>query len=407
MPQTIPLPRGFRTAGHHCGIKADPQQLDLALFVSETPCTAAGVFTTNRVCGAPVKVSRERVSRETARAVIISSGNANACTGERGLQDARWMTAEVAGLLDCPTEDVLVCSTGVIGQFLPREKIANGIPALVEGLGDSPAAFLNAARGMMTTDTVPKQAVRTAELNGAPIIVSGAAKGAAMIGPNMATMLSVILTDAHLSPPDADAMLRFAVDRSFNCISVEGHTSTSDSVILLANGAAHSDGEQSADTHSYIDAQRATLQRMICEVAEELARAIVSDAEGADHLMIIDVAGLRNREEAHCIAKSVAESPLVKTAIAGADPNWGRIVSACGYAGVELDERDITLSINETLIYQNAAAAEYEERSVSASMQANRNVHIRLEFPYGEAAVRFWASDLTKEYVRLNSEFTT
>lgn len=393
----LKLPAGFRTAGMHCGIKDEPEKFDLALFVSEAPCTAAGVFTTNRVCGAPVKVSRGRVPRATARAVVISSGNANACTGQRGLDDARWMTAEIAGRLGYSEEDVLVCSTGVIGTFLPREKLAAGMPAVVEKLDDSPQAFHDAARGMMTTDTVPKQAVREADIDGVTVRVSGAAKGAAMIGPNMATMLAVIMTDAALRPDEADAMLRHAVDRSFNCISVEGHTSTSDSVILLANGAAK--------TQAGIGTE--SLQRMIDEVCAELAQAIVRDAEGAEHLIVIDVSGLRTREEAHWIAKAIAHSPLVKTAIAGCDPNWGRIVSAVGYAGVELDEEDISLSINGTLIYQNAASADYDAAAVSESIRKSRDVSIEVNLPFGNQSVRFWTSDLTAEYVRLNSEYTT
>lgn len=397
MQQRNQLPQGFCTAGLHCGIKEDPEKYDLALFVSETPCTAAGVFTTNRVCGAPVKVSRQRVPRSTARAVIIASGNANACTGKRGLDDARWMTAEIAGRLGCPVEDVLVCSTGVIGSFLPREKLAAGMPALVEKLEDSPQAFHDSARGMMTTDTVPKQSVREADLDGVTVRVSGAAKGAAMIGPSMATMLAVIMTDAALKPDEADAMLRHAVDRSFNCISVEGHTSTSDSVILLANGAAKTQANVGAET----------VQRMIDEVCADLAQAIVRDAEGAEHLIVVDVSGLRTRAEAHRIAKTIAHSPLVKTAIAGCDPNWGRIVSAVGYAGVELAEEDITLSINGTLIYRKGAPADYDAAAVSDSIRRSRDVSIDVKLPFGQEAVRFWTSDLTAEYVRLNSEYTT
>jgi glutamate N-acetyltransferase/amino-acid N-acetyltransferase len=332
--------------------------------------------------------------------VVINSGNANACTGERGLDDARWMTAEVARRLGSPDEDVLVCSTGVIGRFLPREKLAAGIPAAVEKLAATPEAFTDAARAMMTTDTFHKQATRSAEIGGRTVRVSGAVKGAAMIAPKMATMLSVILTDAELSPTAADAMLRHAVDRSFNCISVEGHTSTSDSVILLANGQCGRHAGQ-------LGHNPASLQQILDEVAQDLAQAIIRDAEGADHLMVIDVSGLRNRAEAHRIAKTIAESPLVKTAVTGGDPNWGRIVSAAGYAAVDLREEDITLKINGMLIYERGAPVAYDEKAVSESMRTNRDVHIELQLPLGDAAVRFWTSDLTAEYVRLNSEYTT
>jgi len=401
------LPQGFQTAGLHCGIKNDPNVFDLALFVSDVPCTAAAVFTQNKVCGAPVQVSRSRVPSNTARAVIINSGNANACTGERGLEDARWMTAAVASQLDCAAEDVLVCSTGVIGHFLPKQKLETGIPPLVDRLSAQPQAFTDAAMGMMTTDTFPKQAVRETEIGGSRVRLSGAAKGAAMIGPNMATMLAVILTDAALSPDTADEMLRHAVNRSFNCISVEGHTSTSDTVILLANGAAESRGVSPRTGPARSGSEVATLQTMLDEVCEELATAIIRDAEGADHFITIDVHGLRTRDEAHRIAKSVAEGTLVKTAITGADPNWGRIVSAAGYAGVDFEEKNVSLKLNGTLIYQAGTPVEYNEKSLSAEMRTNRDVQIELEFNLGDSHVRFWTSDLTAEYVRLNSEYTT
>ncbi len=243
MSNLFPLPTGFRAAGIYCGVKQDARLLDLAIFVADVPCTAAGVFTQNKVVGAPVKLSRMRVPYGSTRAVIINSGNANACTGERGDADARWMTAELAKQLKCEAEDVLVCSTGVIGRFLPLDKLAAGIPQAVAQLADTPEAFQNASRAMMTTDTVPKQAVREIEIAGKTVRISGAAKGAAMIGPNMATMLSVIMTDAALAPEEADRMLREAVDQSFNCISVEGHTSTSDTVILLSSQGSRNKGQ--------------------------------------------------------------------------------------------------------------------------------------------------------------------
>ncbi len=399
MAAAIELPQGFRTAGTACGIKSDRSKRDLALFVSDQPCTSAGVFTQNKVCGAPVKISRQRVPRSTTRAVVINSGNANACTGQQGLDDARWMTAEVAAQIGCDAEDVLVCSTGVIGHFLPREPLASGIPAVVDQLNNTPVAFAEAAQAIMTTDTVHKQSFREGELAGKTVRVSGAAKGAAMIGPNMATMLSVIMTDGSLAADDADRLLRHAVDRSFNCISVEGHTSTSDTVILLANGAA---GTGSLDA-----AALEPLQQMIDEVAEDLSRAIVGDAEGADHLITIDVNGLRTRDEAFRIAKTIANDALVKTAITGADPNWGRIVSCVGRTGMEVEENQIVLRINGTVIFEKGAPVAYDENALSQQMRDNRDVSIQLQFPFGESGVRFWTSDLTMEYVRLNSEYTT
>jgi glutamate N-acetyltransferase/amino-acid N-acetyltransferase len=396
---TIPLPLGFQAAGIHCGIKRSEGVYDLALLVSETPATGAGVFTTNLVQGAPVRISRSRVPRGTIRGVVINSGNANACTGEHGLEDARWMTSLVARGLNCSADDVLVCSTGVIGRFLPRENLEAGIPAVLGKLDSTPIALLSAACAMMTTDTFPKQATREGEIGGKQVRVSGVAKGAAMIAPNMGTMLSVILTDAPLEPADADTMLRHAVDRSFNCISVEGHMSTSDTVLLLANGASGA-GRLSAHDHT-------RLQQMIDEVAADLAEAIIRDAEGASHEIRIDVRGLRTHAEAYRIAKAVAESPLVKTAIAGGDPNWGRIVSAVGYAGVALEERDITLRLNDVFLYRAGTPMPFNSAEVSAGIKNNRRVHIELEFPLGHESLRFWTCDLTAEYVRLNADYTT
>jgi glutamate N-acetyltransferase / amino-acid N-acetyltransferase len=382
----------------HCGIKSDPAKLDLALFVSDAPATAAGVFTTNRVCGAPVKISRARVPRTTVRGVVINSGNANACTGERGDRDARWMTEEVARRLGCVADDVLVCSTGVIGRFLPCDKIGDGIAAVAGRLAATPEAFREAATAIMTTDTYPKLVSRTRKASTGEFTVSGAAKGAAMIGPNMATMLAVLMTDAPLAPQQADAILRHAVERSFHCISVDGHTSTSDSVILLSSSArgAPLQPKEAGEIGSVIE-----------EVASELAQAMVRDAEGASHFVTIDVRGTRTREDAFRIAKTIADSPLVKTAIAGGDPNWGRIVSAAGYAGVPLREEDLTLILNGVQLYRAGAPVEFDPAAVSRSLKSNRDVRIELELPLGDGVARFWTSDLTAEYVRLNADYTT
>lgn len=389
------LPLGFRTAGHACGIKSDPTKLDLALFVSDDPCTAAGVFTQNRVVGAPVKVSRERVPSSTVRAVVINSGCSNACTGDRGIADAKRMTALVAEQLGCAATDVLVCSTGVIGHFLPMEKIAAGIPLAAAKLQATSAAFESAARGIMTTDTVTKQAMRQVTVGGKTVTVSGACKGAAMIAPNMATMLAVVMTDAHVSEKDALSLLKGAADVSFNCISVDQHTSTSDTVLLLANGASGVDCDDSPE-----------FRVALTEVCQSLSQQIIRDAEGAGHFVTIDVTGAKTYADAHRMAKAVADSPLVKTAITGNDPNWGRIVSAAGYAGVPFEEADCSLAINGLEVYHKGAPTDYDANAVSAAM-ATGEVHIELTFTLGDAKCRCWTSDLTAEYVRLNSDYTT
>lgn len=392
------LPLGFSANGHACGIKADPNRLDLALFVSDRPAAAAGVFTQNRVCGAPVQVCRERLPRGTARAVVINSGNSNACTGDRGIADAKRMTALVAEGIGCAADDVLVCSTGVIGRLLPIDKLAAGIPVVAKSVDAKTESFERAARGMMTTDTVPKQVTRTVELAGTTVRISGAAKGAAMIAPNMATMLCVVMTDAAIEAGQLPGLLKKAVDRSFNCITIDGHTSTSDTVLLLANGASGAAPNSPQDL--------AAFQTALDDVCMELSQKIIRDGEGASHFVTVDVSGLESIEAATRIAKAVCDSALVKTAITGNDPNWGRIVSAAGYAGIPFAEKECSLVVNGFELYQVGVPLPFNEGEVSAAMKTGE-IHIDLKFTRGSSAVRFWTTDLTAEYVRLNADYTT
>jgi len=391
------LPRGFQAAGVTCGIKASGNP-DLGLFVSTRPAIAAGVFTRNRVAGAPVIVSRERVPSASIRGVVINSGNSNACTGERGITDARQMTALVAERIGAQEEDVLVCSTGVIGRFLPLEKIESGIRDAADRLGKDPQHLLQAARAIMTTDTVEKIVTRTCEIEGITVTLTGICKGAAMIAPNMATMLGLIMTDALLPHDSVTDMLRTAVNLSFNNISVEGHTSTSDTVLLLANGAA---GISCGSDHS-LERFQSTLN----EVCTELAKKIIRDAEGAGHFVTVNVQGLPTETDARLIAKAVCESPLVKTAVTGNDPNWGRIVSAAGYAGVPFQEQDLSLTLNGVVIYEAGRPAPFDEAALSTSMKSG-TVTIDLQFRLGKAQVTYWTCDLTAEYIRLNADYTT
>lgn len=399
---THSLPIGFRASGTTCGIKESGKP-DLALFVSDTPAALAGVFTKNRVVGAPVIVGRERVPADNARAVILNSGNANACTGEQGLADARRMTAEVAKAIGCSEEQVLVCSTGIIGVNLPMDVISDGIPKAATALKSSDDAFTAAATAMMTTDTFAKQISVDVKLSSGTVRVAGAAKGAAMIGPNMATMLCVVMTDAKLMTAQCDSFLRYGVDRTFNCITVEGHESTSDTVLLFANGAAGV-GPQTPEDETI-------LRDAVQQVCEKLATDIIRDAEGADHFVTVDVSGFETREAATSVAKEICESALVKTAIAGNDPNWGRITSAAGYAGIEFDVAHLSLVINDTEVFRAGTPVVYDEAALSRQMKDNREVVLTLELSGGPSsgseAVRFWTSDLTQEYVRLNSEYTT
>ena len=290
-------------------------------------------------------------------------------------------------------------STGVIGQMLPMEKINQGIEAAASQLDDGEESLIAAAQGMMTTDTRHKISSREIDLDGRPVRLCGLAKGAAMIGPNMATMLALVLTDAKLKPSDAQAGLADAADESFNCISVDGHTSTSDTVLLLANGAA--------DGPVLEGRNLAKFQATLVEVCEDLAQSIPADGEGASHLITVEVHGCRTREDAVKIAKTIADSPLVKTAVAGNDPNWGRIVSAAGYAGISFHPTKVSLLINGLLLYEHGAPVEFDAEVVSCSMRENRDTNLVLLLDEGTASARFWTTDLTAEYVRLNADYHT
>jgi glutamate N-acetyltransferase/amino-acid N-acetyltransferase len=387
------LPIGFRAAAVKAGIKPSGG-LDLTVLVSDRECSAAGTFTTNRVAAAPVHWDRSLLPSGTIRGIVINSGNANAATGQVGLDNAKATAAGAAAILGCRTDQVLVASTGVIGHQLPMPKVEAGLRAALDGLSAEPSAFHDASRAIMTTDTRPKVVALRREVGGRAVTLLGLAKGAAMIGPNMATMLGFLLTDAKVDPERLRGMLKGAVDDSFNCISVEGHMSTNDTVLALANGASGVEDD-------------ALLLGMIREACVTLARMIPDDGEGATHLITIDVEGARTPEDARAIAKSVAESALVKTAIHGADPNWGRIVSAAGYAGVSFEEADLSLWLNGMPLYRDGAPLPFDDADASASLKANRETHIRLVLDHGEAAVRFWTCDLTAEYVRLNADYTT
>ena len=359
----------------------------------------AGVYTQNLVFAAPVEYDRALTPGAQTRAVVVNSGNANACTGQRGLDDARRMAELAAGVCGAPPEAALVMSTGIIGEFLPMEKIEAGIPAVAEKLGSTDEHLDLAARGILTTDTVTKVAGRTLKIDGRTIQLTGIAKGAAMIGPNMATLLGLIMTDAALEPDVAQTALKQAMEDSFHSISVEGHTSTNDTVLLLANGQA---GGESLSGEGL-----AQFQTALNEVCVELARSIPADGEGASHLITLEITGCADKVKARKIAKTVAESALVKTAVTGADPNWGRIVSAAGYADVPFDLAGVRLRVNGFLLYENAAPVSFDAEEVSASMRASRETLIQLDFAEGTSDTRFWTTDLTTEYIHINADYHT
>jgi glutamate N-acetyltransferase/amino-acid N-acetyltransferase len=374
-------------------------------LVSDVPAAAAGVFTRNRVRAAPVRVCQERLPADDVRGIVICSGNANACTGARGIADAQRMTAMAAEALGCEARQLLVCSTGVIGRHLPMPKIEAGIREGVPRLGPTADDLSAAAHAILTTDTRIKVATHEIDIAGHAVRLTGMAKGAAMIGPNMATMLAFVLSDAAVRAADLAAIAGRAAEQTFNCISVEGHTSTNDTLLLLANGASRlTEGGRREHLRGEDLARFAAAATTVCG---ELARAIAADAEGASHFITIEVEGLRDDQEAFRIAKVVADSPLVKTAICGADPNWGRIVSAAGYAGVEFEEEHLSLWLGDMLLYQAGTPMPFEPAAASAYLRRERNICLRLRFTLGSGRCTFWTCDLTQEYVRLNADYTT
>ena len=391
-----PLPRGFRYAGVACGIKPSGKP-DLALIVTDRPVVAAGVYTQNQVVAAPVVLCRSRTPTGSLRAVVTNSGNANACTGKQGEQDAAEMTHRVADLVGCDENAVLVMSTGVIGQTLPMDNVRNGIDQAFAGLSGESQGFQNAADAILTTDKDRKTAHQTVRCGQEEYRVSAMAKGAGMIAPNMATMLAAICTDAPLNADDARRLISHAASISFNCASVDGHTSTNDTLLLLAGG----EGEPLAGD----DLER--LAEAVNAVSVQLAKELVADGEGATHVMSVRVQGASNDQAALCIARTVAASPLVKTAITGGDPNWGRIVSAAGYSEATIEPERTSLQICGTMIYENGAPLAFDAAALSQTMKAGSEIDIRLTVGTGAGQACFWSSDLTVEYVRFNSEYTT
>lgn len=394
---TLNVPRGFRASGGPAGIKPSGGP-DLAVFLTDGPTAAAGTFTTNRVAAAPVHWDRARVPSKGVRAIVVNAGNANAATGAQGLADAGRTAAIAAARIGCRPDDVLVASTGVIGHPLPMDRFEKHLPAAIAATTADPSGWHDASRAILTTDSRPKVVSERCQIGGEPVTLLGMAKGAAMIGPRMATMLGFLFTDATIDPNDLQSILSEAVEGTFNCISVEGHTSTNDTVLALAGGA------EAQRLRGSGLSEFAGVTRRCCE---RLARMIPEDGEGATHLITIDVQGCHDREQARTLARSVADSPLVKTAVHGADPNWGRIVSAAGYAGVPFRENEVDLWLNGVPLYRDGAPLPFDAAAVSARLRGTHEVMIRLVFRLGDASIRFWTCDLTADYVRLNADYTT
>ena len=393
----VATPKGFRAAGVSAGIKAKSGALDLALLVSDHPATAAAVFTTNLAQAAPVTVSREHLSKSdgVARAIIVNSGCANACTGEDGLRDARTMTTGTAQLVGCPVEQVLVASTGVIGVARPMDKIQHGLPVAFHALGASHGSL--AAEAIMTTDPFPKEAAVRVGINGRDITIGGMAKGSGMIEPMMATMLGFVTTDAAVPKALLDRALREVVNDTFNAITVDGDSSTNDCVMILANGASGvTVDERSYD--AFADALRSVCLR--------LALGIVRGGEGATKLVTVNVTGATSPVEARKAAKAIANSLLVKTAIHGGDPNWGRLIAVAGRAGVGFELNRAQVMIGPIVLFKDGRP--YDEAAPeAASYLKNTDVVVSLDLGVGHGASTVWTCDLSAEYVRINAEYRT
>jgi glutamate N-acetyltransferase/amino-acid N-acetyltransferase len=396
------LPRGFSFAAAACGLKRCG--LDLTLLASERPAAAAAVFTTNRVQAAPVRLSREHVRQAAARmrAIVVNSGNANCSTGPAGLAAARATAAVVARELGCRAAEILVGSTGVIGVPMRAGRILRALPALVGSRTGTASAFASVTRAIMTTDTRPKWAAARVRIGGKPARLLGCAKGAGMIHPQMATMLAFILTDAAVAPALLQRALREAVRGTFNSITVDGDTSTNDTVAVLANGSS------GAPAIRAVGADYESFTRALESVCRHLALAIVADGEGARRVVEIEVGGALNDRAAQSVARAIATSPLVKTALAGADPNWGRILAAAGRAplpkNAAFNPDRARIWLAGTLVCRRGCAAPFRERTLHRKLLA-RYVPVVVSLGAGRGRARIWTCDFTGDYVKINASY--
>ena len=386
------LPKGFLSAGLSAGIKPD-KSLDMALIMSENTAVAAGVFTTNQVYAAPVKLCKEHLNNNQAKAIIVNSGIANACTGQEGYNSANEMTKETAMHLECDHTNILVCSTGKIGPQLPMNKIKNGISNLSKMLSSSNLDITSKA--IMTTDTHPKVVVKTITLDNTKITITGIAKGAGMIEPNMATMLSFIMTDANVNSEDLKICLKEAVDKSFNRITVDGDQSTNDTVLMLANGLSNTP-ELNPSTNEWKDFTDAVNQ-----ICFDLAMMIVHDGEGADRFITLNVCGALNDKEADIAARSVANSLLNKTAWAGSYPDWGRIMDAIGYSSAKIVPEKVSIFYGDVQAVENGCQYNVDHQvMVDAVSEKELMITVNLELGNGKATI--YTCNCTERYVRIN-----
>lgn len=394
----LTAPQGFITAGVKAGIKVSGNH-DVAVIYSTVPAACGAVFTQNKMCAAPVLVSREVNKEAYAQAIVVNSGCANACTGEQGLQDAQKMQAHAAELLGIEPKQVFVCSTGVIGQFLPMDKLFVGIDDAVDSLDENEGE--SCAMAIQTTDTFIKKAAYEVNIGGKKVTVAGIAKGAGMIHPNMATMLTFITTDAAVAPDVLKRAVKAAADKSFNMVVVDGDTSTNDSMIVLANGLAENEiilSEEHPDYPVFFEA--------LLACATDLAKMIARDGEGATKFLEVNVTGAASWEDAKTAAMAIAKSPLVKTAFFGEDPNWGRIVCAAGYSGAQMTADKVNLAIGGVRLVENGMNCNVPAEQL-APIMSEHDISMTIDLAAGEAEATVWTCDFSYEYVKINGEYHT
>ncbi|MEW6376585.1 MAG: bifunctional glutamate N-acetyltransferase/amino-acid acetyltransferase ArgJ [Thermodesulfobacteriota bacterium] len=387
---------GFLFSGISAGIKKDGKK-DLGLIYSEVPAQVAGIFTTNAVKAAPVRLDMERIKGGLCQAVVINSGNANACTGNQGVRDARKVSLLLAKQLGIDKQLVFISSTGVIGVQLPMKKIEAGIPKLIEAL--SPDGWMKTVEAMMTTDVFPKVEVATCRIKGKQVILCGMVKGAGMIRPNMATMLSFLTTDANIKAPLLQRMLEKAAEDSYHRITVDGDTSTNDTVLLLANGMA---GHPSLNR---MERDGEVFQSMLSEVCKGLAKRVVKDGEGATKFVEILIKGARNREDAKRAAYAIAHSPLVKTAFFGEDANWGRILCALGYSGVQINPNRIDVFFDKFPIVENGMGVGGQSEERAGQVLKRKSFKVTVDLHQGRSQFSVFTTDLSLDYVKINASY--
>jgi len=393
----ITAPKDFKGSAVNCGLKR--KKKDLALVVSSVPAVACGMFTQNRVKAAPILVCKEHLKKTTAQAIIVNSGNANCCTGEQGLKNAYLMTELTAKGLGLLNEDVLVASTGVIGRKLAINRIKTAIPSLISNLNRSGGGAV--AEGIMTTDKFPKEFALKIKIKGRDVLLGGVAKGAGMIHPNMATMLCFITTDAYITRRALKFALSQAVDRSFNAISVDGDTSTNDSVLVLANGSA---GNKLLDKK---DKDFKVFSKALEYLTTELAKAMIRDGEGATKFVQINVKNAKTTLGAKRIARKIATSALFKTALFGEDPNWGRIAACAGASGVVFDPNKLDIYLGNIKVVKGGCGSSKDKKTELKRLFKNRDLDVTVDLNSGKKNYAMWTCDLTSDYIKINAHYTT